>query len=288
MMGFFKSPEFLVSVLVGVLLGGGFLYAPALAPGLTTSVFAACDTPPGQMLSADLDDQDEARRQLAYQTGPGDRLDVCIEVGNIQIMTHDHPEIQFDINVESNGNRATQRVESTELVLTRSGDTLHLAQTQTARTAWWFGGSGTRLDVEIRVPNATTMAYQVRADVGDITARGLSGTEENLWRVDVGDLDVEYTHLENSTLTLRVDVGDTQLIVPDGPAYHLDARAQVGDVVHRLPDMQLLESNTEPPGEHVVAQSDGFDEATTQVDLRIRVDVGGIQASTPTSPQQNG
>lgn len=281
MMGFLRSPEFLVSTLVGLLLGGGFLFGPVLAPGLTTSVFAACDTPTGEPVIAHLDDQDGARRELAYQTGPGDRLDLCIDVGDIRIVTHDHPNITFDIDVESSGTQAAQRVESTEFALTRSGDTIHLAQTQTARTAWWFGGSGTRLDVEIRVPNATVMAYQVRADVGDITARGLNGTGENHWRVDVGDLDVEYTHLENSTLDLRVDVGDTQLIVPHGPAYHLDAQADVGEVVHQLPDMELLESKTDPPGEHVIAQSHGYDEATTRVQLHLRADVGEIYTATP-------
>lgn len=247
---------------------------------------------------------EEAVRVLTYHVPAGELargvLAVCTGVGEVKVAPSDDGDAHLVLTIHADGRNERESVEAarTNATFTRSGDALGVAawvEDQGGRGIPFFGNALAHVDVELRVPDSWPHALHAAADVGRVEVTGLRLSSADLAvdvgdlvasasasgsfnaKVDVGDVDVTLSEVENATVQATADVGDVRVRVPSGPGYDVTVASDVGDARVSLPDARVVERDDGPPGTSVHARTDGYDAAPVRVMVDATADVGDVE-----------
>lgn len=283
---------------------GALLYAGAT--GTMSSFQEGCDVAPplGEGLSPTVADSgadasgDVTRRIVAYALDPADlgagRVEACGTVGDVSFTRSADDLVRVVFTVEQRGMRSERSVEATDveaLFAERDGVlSISASRGDTILSRWWpFAFRATSVDVRIEVPDGMPFDVEATTNVGDATLDGVTlrdvalvtdvgrvevrranVTGDLVARTDVGDVDVALAAIAGA-VEARADVGKVTLALPEG-AYDVRASADVGALDVSLADADVVDRDTEGPGESVHALTgDG-----ARVPVVVSVDVGDV------------
>ncbi len=315
--GFMRSKEFLITGIIAacVVVGGVAALAGPLSD-LTLSTRPGCfiEPNPGSNLETVVDQpaatvHADGRyvRTVTFRTAEVNAtrgiLDACTSVGDITIRAS--PDNATTVTATFTGDTEDAVLDaSVRAAFRQDGGTfvIEASQPRVTRTgSFLLGETTTRVAIEILVPAAIPFTAKLHSSVGQMILDGITldgiDAETHVGEIrgsrlsvsgiarfttDVGDIVLGIAEAGNGTLTLRTDVGDTDIVMPrSGPrGYDVSGATDVGSVRIDIPDPDLEQRTRDIPGESVHVRTRSFNEKSIRVMIDVRVDVGSIYVIT--------
>ncbi|HWG91572.1 MAG TPA: DUF4097 family beta strand repeat-containing protein [Candidatus Thermoplasmatota archaeon] len=317
--GFFRSREFLVASLVGLLVVGGWAaalsYQAWQGPSLDRT---SCDTEafPGAAITPQVEEsttpaglstaQLEQRYVLPLGALQGGRADLCSEVGDLTITASPDDQIHLTVFTRATGPQADAllREARVEVAFTQENGLLHLASRQRQGLDAWgfmaFVSHGLEVEMVLQVPAAAGFNLSTRTDVGDVTLSDVT-LGHLLVRTDVGDVttrnvsllgptdvvtDVGTVSLDYPQVTgaigVTTDVGEVRLLLPrdDRFGYHATLRTDVGSTTADLGPTSVHREEEDGASHRLEVRTANWESAPTKVPIVVVTDVGDITLAT--------
>lgn len=212
--------------------------------------------------------------QETFDLGPGGRLILDIDVGDVRIEGSDGSEVVVEGRIEARGRTeadAQANLDRVRLDMRRDGRTVRVTADVDQPAGGW-GGSSPRVTLRVRVPRPT--ALDLTTDVGGVRVEATEGDVAVV--SDVGDIVLVDARVEEQ-MTIETDVGAITMEGPltDGARYAFES--DVGRITLRLPADSRFELEAESGIGRVDVDFEVEGDAATPslVGSRVEGDVNG-------------
>lgn len=306
--GFATSKPFIVGAIVAVLIvgvgaasyttandqgwfGGTSNCDPIRVPGGTPGIIAA--------------DQREPERREIEITVPrapqGGAVELCIAVGEIVVTRApgDVPELTLTIRGPSGAVDSTvvETLTSTEngrlrlaVWESQQGRQGTLGNTRSATVALelslpdglWDLHAYTHVG-EVHVSDVRVGTLRLSSEVGNVVATQLNSEGNTTVTTSVGSITLDYESVQSSRIRATSNVDGVEIRLPERAdvGYKVHAWANVGDVDIDIGPTENLVNDRDATGAEVNAQSRGYDNKPTQVEIEATADVGDVLVKSP-------